>query len=98
MADAPTKPAPPRAAVVINTKDGRRLKPSCPICGVTSWTKPRLDNKASLENQTFQTVVAAVRGEKLFALPVAMFVCQNCGFILNIAMNANREHEVGTDE
>lgn len=94
-------PKPSRSAVVVNAKDGRRLKPVCPICNAVSWLKPRVseeDAGSPVVDVDIQPVVTAMRGEELVSLPVQMFVCQNCGFVWHVAMNVDRSHEVTSDD
>ena len=62
---------PPRTSIVVNTADGRRLKPECPICGAVSWAMPELSPDDEAEN--IQPVAMAQRGDKLLALPLDIF-------------------------
>lgn len=87
-----------RAAVVVNTTDGQRLKPACPICNAVSWARPRPNPEEGSPVLDVQPVVTAMRGEELMSLPVQMFICQNCGFVWHVAMNVDRGHQVGGDE
>ena len=87
-----------RRAIVINTADGQRIKPPCPMCGAVSWMDPKPDTKkAPGRFQTF--IMARAEGsEDLMGLSTKLYVCGNCGFVWHIGMHENRQHEEVDDE
>ena len=59
--------------------------PRCPICGNQTWGKvvpPDLQ-----EGETFQEIVAALKGQQLIGMAATTFMCNTCGFI--------RQHNTG---
>lgn len=69
----------PRAAVVVHTDDGRRLKPSCPICGRVYWGK-LVPLGVSPEHKVFPMIPARV-ADQVHGMEIQLWVCLNCGFL-----------------
>jgi len=73
------KEKPPRVAVVVKTRDGRRLKPECPVCGEVSWGK--LVPQGIDDPEKVGTMILAEVGEKIMGMGVQLWLCANCGHI-----------------
>ena len=69
----------PRAAVVLHTADGRRLKPPCPMCDRTYWG--RLVPPGYKEGDQLEYLLPAKQNESSISMGVQLWVCLNCGFL-----------------
>ncbi len=78
MADNPDE-EPPRAAVVLHTADGRRLKPACPMCDRIYWG--RLVPQGFKPDDDISYNIAAQLNESPVLLGVQLWTCLNCGFL-----------------
>jgi ribosomal protein S27AE len=87
VADEPKKL--PRSPIVIETRDGQRIKPPCPMCGAVSWgilqPLPDPENKDAIA----QSGLVATRNDQMLALPIDVYACGNCGFLWHVAKPAN---------
>jgi len=88
----------PRRAIVLNTADGRRIKPPCPMCGATHWLDPKPDPKAVPGKFRLMIMAQAEDSSDLTGLEIKVHVCGNCGFVWQIGMPANRLHDEGSHE
>lgn len=95
MADEKKKP---RRAIVINTGDGRRIKPPCPMCGAVSWMDAKPDPRTAPGKFQFMIMAQAEGSEELMGLSTKIHVCGNCGFVWHIGLPVNRQHDEGSDE
>ena len=78
MADNPDKGL-PRAAVVLHTADGERIKPPCPMCSRTYWG--RLVPPGYKKGDEIAYKIQADMHDSQFMLGVQLWVCMNCGFL-----------------
>ena len=78
MADKPDKGL-PRAAVVLYTADGERIKPPCPMCSRTYWG--RLAPPGYKEGDELVHSLPARVNKSDIMMGVQLWVCLNCGFL-----------------
>ena len=79
MAESRKKKNVARAAVVVNTADGRRLKPECPICKRVYWGK--LVPPGTSPSQVIIPMIPARVADKMTAMEIQQWVCLNCGHL-----------------
>jgi len=72
---------PRRMPIVIETRDGQRIKPACPICGAISWVSPEPSDLKP--DEKFDVVLTGIRNQVQVALKMNAAICYNCGFIWN---------------
>lgn len=70
---------PPRSEVVVRTRDGRLLKPACPVCGEVSWGKLVPDKKDDPDK--VETMILSRVGGKFIGMGIQVWHCTNCGHV-----------------
>ncbi len=71
----------PRAAVVVYTADGKRIKPACPMCGRVYWGKlypPEVSHDTPVH--PYIPVRVGNDGQQM-GMAYQLWTCMNCGFL-----------------
>ena len=93
MADEPASAKGQIHDITVQTADGERIKPRCPICSARRWGVPQAPNA-----ENFQPVAMAMSKGGLLALPMYHFICGNCGFSWYLGKADNQTYRVIIDE
>jgi len=65
--------------VILETRDGQRISPACPICDAKQWGEPTPEDEELRAG--FQPILMADTANGHVGLPVRVRICGNCGYV-----------------